>query len=90
KLNSAHEFWSSYPSKTSKFSDFSPNTKGYLAQSPFSYDASKVKLSNQSGKPFAHKVPEPLTILGSVTAIAMGILLKRKYTTRHQLNSKQS
>ncbi|MEM8676160.1 MAG: PEP-CTERM sorting domain-containing protein [Cyanobacteria bacterium P01_G01_bin.67] len=90
KLNSAHEVWSSYPNKASKFSNFSRNTRGYFTQYAFSYDAPKVKLSKQSGEPSAHKVPEPLTILGSVTAIGMGILLKRNYAIRNQLKSKQS
>ena len=36
--------------------------------------------SDNSSEPFAYKVPEPLTILGSLTAIGVGALLKREYS----------
>ncbi len=37
-------------------------------------------LSEDSSEPFAYRVPEPLTLLGSLAAIGMGVLLKREYS----------
>ena len=36
-------------------------------------------LSDPTSEPLAYRVPEPMTVLGSLAALGMGVALKRKY-----------
>ena len=59
-----------------------PTTGGYTVA---------VTAHNQvSNEETLHEVPEPLTILGSLTAIGVGVFLKRKYGIKSQIEDKHS
>lgn len=54
------------------------------------YTVAVTSYNRNSERETLHEVPEPLTILGSLTAICVGVFLKRKYSLKNQIEDKQS
>ncbi len=54
------------------------------------YTVAVTSLNGNSERETLHEVPEPLTILGSLTAIGVGVFLKRKYSPNNQIEDKPS
>ena len=54
------------------------------------YTVAVTSLNGNYNEETLHEVPEPLTILGSLTAICVGVFLKRKYSPNNQIEDKPS
>lgn len=75
---------SSIDLKTGEVKSLDGMLKGKIKDSQFKLN---VEVDNEGNKTFSgsiNDVPEPLTILGSATALGFGALLKREYAKKHK------
>lgn len=65
------------------YSSSKPNQASFTLPTSGGYTVAVTSL-NHNKKQTLHEVPEPLTIFGSLTAIGVGVFLKRKYGINSQ------
>lgn len=66
------------------YSSSEPNQASFTLPTSGGYTVAVTSLNQNNNKQTLHEVPEPLTIFGSLSAIGVGVLLKRKYGINSQ------
>ena len=72
------------------YSSSEENQASFTLPTTGGYTVAVTSHNHNSNKETLHEVPEPLTILGSLTAIGVGVFLKRKYGIKSQIEDKHS
>lgn len=68
----------------------SKNQASFTLPTSGGYTVAVTSHNRNSNRETFHEVPEPLTILGSLTAIGVGVFLKRKYSSNNPIEDKLS
>lgn len=72
------------------YSSSEPNQVSFTLPTTGGYTVAVTSDNGNSDSQTLHEVPEPLTILGSLAAIGVGVFLKRKYGINSQTEDKHS